>query len=970
MTRSGLTAFLLLSAFAVPAMPQSATSADIEGLVTDQAGAAVPGAELKITNKETGVQRRGETNSLGRYRIAALPASEYDLHISKAGFAAYERKGLTLQVGQLAALDVTLSIAGQVQEVTIVEAAPMVDTGRATIGAVVNRNEIDGLPINGRSFLDFSRTVAGVTAQQTSGQGSGLSFNGQRGRSNNLSVDGADNNGALNGNTRLTMSQDAVREFQVVTNQFAPEFGNAAGGLVNVISRSGTNGFHGNAFLFARDEALDGRNAFVTDAEKPPFRRKNLGATLGGPVIRNKTFFFASVEHMKRNESDIVTLSDATVGTINSVLASRPIPNGGVKSVMNGVFPVDRIDTLSSFKLDHAFNASNSASFRYIFGQSRESNGGGVAIGGTTDVSGGGGQKTRDQSFLGTLTHIFSPTLLSETRFQFSPRNLMQYANDPIGPRVTISGVGAFGRNVNFPVLLDETRYQWQQSISKQTGRHYFKFGADINYLKAHTSFPVNFAGTFTFASLADFVAGRANAFSQGFGNPEIRLPEKMLGFYAQDSFKLHPTLTLTYGLRYDYDMQPQNLKRDRSNPIEASLQDGINRDPNNWAPRLGINWNPDGKGKTSIRAGYGLFYDKIFLLVARNALISRQTLSLTATQATAQVPKGAFPPSESFPTGFALPKPSLNVVDSDLRIPYSQQGNFGVERALGRNWVVGATYVAVRGVKLLRSQNINLAPPVVLTRENAASLGVAAPNAQQIGRPYYGTNSRLTADFTNIQMVSASSSSIYHGGQFTVQKRFADGFQMRVNYTLSRAIDDASDFVQAQQPSNPYNAAAERSLSTEHQKHRLTVAGIWELPYRQAKAKNSSLGWIAGDWVLSTHWVFRSGTPENVTVGSDVNLDGNSSTDRPFNGQFEFGRNTYPGAESEVIDVRISRRIRIREGMSVQILGEAFNVQNRVNYSGLNTTWGTASAARSTFGIYQSAGNPRQVQLGMKFAF
>ena len=203
---------------------------------------------------------------------------------------------------------------------------------------------------------------------------------------------------------------------------------------------------------------------------------------------------------------------------------------------------------------------------------------------------------------------------------------------------------------MNFPVLLDETRYQWQQSISKQTGRHYFKFGADINYLKAHTSFPVNFAGTFTFSSLADFVAGRVNAFSQGFGNPEIRLPEKMLGFYAQDSFKLHPTLTLTYGLRYDYDMQPQNVKRDRSNPIEASLQDGINRDPNNWAPRLGINWNPDGKGKTSIRAGFGMFYDKIFLLVARNALISRQTLSLTATQATAQVTQRRFPAERVFP--------------------------------------------------------------------------------------------------------------------------------------------------------------------------------------------------------------------------------------------------------------------------------------------------------------------------------
>ena len=965
MHRTTLALLCALFLFAPAAAPQSSTSADLEGTLTDQAGAAIPSATVVVINRETGVERRGESNALGRYRVAALPASEYDLRITKDGFAVVERRGLILQVGQVATVDVALPLASQTQEITITEAAPMVETGRASVGAVVNRNDIDNLPINGRTFLDFSRTVAGVTAQQTSGQGSGLSFNGQRGRSNNLSVDGADNNGSLNGNTRLMMSQEAVREFQVVTNQFAPEFGNAGGGLVNVVSRSGGNDYHGNAFLFARDEALDGRNAFVTDAEKPPFNRRNLGATLGGPIVRNRTFFFASVEYIKRNESDVVTLSDDTVRAINTVLAARPIPNGGVKSVANGTFPVGRINTVTSLKLDHTLSSADSLSFRYIFGQERESNAGGVAIGGTTDVSGGGGQRTRDQSFLVSWNHIFSPTLLSETRFQFAPRNLTQYANDPIGPRVTISGVGNFGRNVNFPVLLDESRYQWQHSLSKQLGRHYFKFGADINYLRAHTSFPVNFAGTFTFSNLADFAAGRVNQFTQGFGNPEIRLPETSLGFYVQDVFKLNEKLTLTYGLRYDYDMQPQNVKRDRTNPIEAPLQDGVNRDPNNIAPRIGINFNPDGKGRTSIRAGYGVFYDKIFLLVARNALISRQTLTLASAPATARLPLGAYPPSEKFPEGFALPKPSLNIADSNLVIPYAQQGNFGVEHSLSRNWVVGATYVVVRGVKLLRSQNINLGPPVIMTAENGPSLGVARPNPQQIGRPYYGANNRLTQDFTNIQMVSSSSSSTYHGAQFTVQKRFADGFQMRVNYTLSKAIDDSSDFVQAQQPSNPYNARAERSLSTEHQAHRFTLTGVWELPYKHNAAR-----WLLGDWVLSTSWVYRSGTPQNVTVGSDVNADANSSSDRPFNGTQELGRNTYAGPESFVVDLRVAKRIRIRERISVQILGEAFNVQNRVNYSDVNTTWGTDIAPRATFGNYQSANNPRQVQFGLKFAF
>ncbi len=962
---------LVICSFLIPAPihAQSATAADLEGTVTDPAGGTISGAELVATNIETGSTRQGTTNSLGLYRIPALAAGSYKLRISKTGFAGVERQGLTLQIGQVVTLDIQLPVAAQAQEVTISAAAPIVETGRASVGAVINRAEIDNLPTNGRNFLDFSRTVAGVTGQQTSGQGSGISFNGQRGRSNNIVIDGATGNGQLNGNTRLTMSQDAVREFQVVTNQFAPEFGNAGGGLVNIVSRSGTNEYHGNLFLFARNEALDARNAFVTDKEKPPFRRKNSGATLGGPILRNRTFFFAAVEYINRNESDVVTIPDEAVRTINATLAAHPIPNAGVRSVSNGTFPVDRITTLASLKLDHSFNVNNSAVFRYLYGQARDANAGGVGIGGLTDVSGGGGMRTRDQSFLGSFTHIFTPALLGETRFQFAPRRLAQYDNDPIGPRITISGVANFGRNINFPVLLDEASEQVQQDLSWQRGRHFFKFGADINRIRAHTSFPVSFGGSFSFASLPDFVAGRVNQFTQGFGDPQIELPETLVGFYAQDSFKVHEKLTLAYGLRYDYDMQPQGIRRDRNNPIEAALQTGIHRDANNVAPRFALTFNPDGKGKTLIRTGYGLFYDKIFLLVARNALLARQTITLASGPATAQLSRGTFPQSRTFPSGVALPKPSLNTVDPNIVIPYAQQANFGIERELAANWVAGADYVLVRGVKLLRSQNLNLGPPTLLTPANAPQLGIPRPNAQQLGRLIFGTNNRLNPDFTNIQQVSSSGSSTYHGLRLSLRKRFSQGFQLRANYTLSKAIDDGSDFVQAQQPSNPYNGRAERALSTEDQRHRFTLTGVWELPYRRAPSGNTPARWIFGDWSIATLWVLRSGTPQNVTVGSDVNLDGNSN-DRPFNGTYELGRNTYRGPGFRSIDVRLSKRIQFREKMYLQFLAEAFNVENRVNYSDVNTTWGTELAARPSFGQFLAANDPRQIQIGVKFQY
>ena len=948
---------------------QSAATGDLQGTITDATNAAVAEVRVSAANSATGLVRTVVTNELGRYRLPGLPAGEYKVRLVRQDFTTTERSGIVLRVGAVATVDVQMSVAGLSQIVTITDPAPMVEPGKASVGSVVDQNEIANLPINGRNFLDYSRTVAGVTAQQTSGQGSGLSFNGQRGRSNNLSIDGVDNNGQLNGNTRMAISQEAVREFQVVTNQFAPEFGNAGGGLVNVISRSGTNDTHGSLFLFARDESLDARNAFVTDAEKPPFRRRNFGASLGAPIVKNRTFIFGAVEYVGRNESGVVTIGDAAVQSINAVLAQRPIPNGGVRAISNGTYPVDVISTVASVKLDQYLGDRNRLSFRYLYGQEHETNSGGVGIGGLTEVSGGGGQRDRDQSLVASWNHIFSPTMFGDTTVQYAPRNLTQYANDMLGPRISISGVATFGRSTSFPVLLDETRYQFKQSFAKEAGRHYIQFGTDLQDLQAHTSYPNTFAGQFSFASLADFAAGKVNTFSQGFGDPVMDLPDRLLGFYLQDTFRVTSKLTLVYGLRYDYDMQPQGIARDRTNPIEAYTQTGINRDGNNLAPRLGMTWNPDGKAKTVFRAGYGLFYDKIFLLVARNALIARQTLSLTSAQGTAQWPLGAFPESNSFPTGATIPKPSLNTVEPNLQMPYAQQGNFGVERQISRDWSLGVNYTGVRGVKLLRSMNINLAPPTVLTLDNAAQLGVAKPNFEQIGRPYYGANNKIDPNLTNIQQVQSSASSTYHGVQFTLQKRFAKGLSMRANYTFSKAIDDASDFTQGQQPSNPFNAHAERSLSYEDQRQRFTMVGVWEIPYRSEKGKGSFGRSLLGDWVLSTSWLARSGAPQNVTVGSDSNGDGNS-TDRPFNGAYELGRNTYTGPNFFGIDARLAKRVLIGEKITIQIMGEAFNLQNRVNYSSVNTIWGTSLLPAANFGQLTAANDPRQIQLGIRILF
>jgi hypothetical protein len=959
----------LLTATRSPA--QSASGGDFEGTIRDSTGAVLPGASLVLTNVETGVERTSVAGDNGRYRIPSVPAGEYALAVSLEGFTTVQRTGLTLEVGQVLTVDIELPVGGVTQEVTVTAAAPIVERGRTQGGAVVSRTEIENLPSNGRDFLSFSTVIAGVTGQQMSGQGSGLSFNGQRGRSNNISVDGVDSNGQLNGNTRLTISQEAVREFQVVTSQFAPEFGRASGGLVNIVSRSGTNDFRGNAFLYVRDESMDARNAFVTEG-KPQFQRQNFGGTLGGPITRNQTFFFGAFEKLQRDESDIVTISDAAVETINATLAARPIPNAGVTSIENGVFPVTRDDTLASLKIDHTLGTSHTLGFRYTYGKSVEANAGGVGIGGLTAVSGGGGQRGTDQSYLASWTQIISPALLGEAKLQIAPRDLTQYANDEIGPRISISGVATFGRSTNFPVILDETRTQGGYTLSWQRGSHFFKFGGDVNHIAANTSFPVSFAGSFSFGSLATFVAGTPTTFTQGFGNPQIELPDTLYGLFAQDSWTVNDRLTLVYGLRYDYDAQPQGIPRDRSNPIEAPLQDGIHRDPNNVSPRVGFTWDPIGGGRTLVRGGYGRFYDKVFLLVARNALLARQSISLSGANAAAQFRQGAFPESDQLPPGFTLSRPSINLADPEMEIPYIDQVSLGVERQIATNWAAGVNFVRNWGSQLLVSDNTNLGPPTVLTLQNAASLGVANPTPQQIGRPYFGSTNRLDANYNNIQVVSSSGWSQYYGLQFMVQKRLADGYSLRFNYVLSESKDDGSDFTQAEQPSNPYDRRAERSYSAEHQRHRVTISGVWEIPYGQGRDQdgNAALRAVFGGWTLSGTFTYRSGTAQNPGVGSDVNVDGNSSSDRPIVDGVELERNSYEGADYASLNTRLSKRFRFDRRFALLLQLEAFNLLNRTNLSGLNLTWGTLATPRDTYGTFTSAADPRQLQLGVKFEF
>ncbi|MDE1154757.1 MAG: carboxypeptidase regulatory-like domain-containing protein [Acidobacteriaceae bacterium] len=939
--------------------------------VTDGSDASLPGAQLTLTAQDTGVTRHAQTDSVGHYHFTALPIGVYQLSTSKDGFNTEERQGINLNVGQIATLTVKLAIASAQQSVVVTGDTPIVDSARTTVGGVVDQAQIDNLPINGRDFLNFAPTVAGVTSQQTSGQGSGLSFNGQRGRSNNIMLDGVENNGQLNGDVRTTMSQDAVQQFQVVTNLFPAEYGNAGGGLVNIVSKSGGNKYHGDLFYFARDASMDARNYF-TNTAKPTFSRKDPGMTLGGPIDKGKTFFFGSVEYIGARQYGQTTITDSNVAAINAVLASRPIPGSDVKSIANGSFPVMQTQTLASFRIDHNFNENNQLTFRYLYGLVDQSNSGGISIGNLTDVSGGGGLHEKDNAYLVSYTHIFNPTMLNELRFQYAPQHMTQYANDAVGPRITISGVANWGRSVDFPVLLNESHYQWHEALSKSKGKHFFKVGGDVDYISAYTSFPVSFAGSFTFASLSAFQSGTPTTFSQGFGDPDIKLPDTLISVWAEDEWKPTPRFTLDYGLRWDYDMQPQGFKRNPSNPIEAPLDTGMPREAHNFGPRVAMAYSLDSSSKTVLRAGYGLFYDKLFLLAARNTLLARQSISMTGSAATAQFAAGAFPESNQYPTGVNIPTPSINRVDPNLVLPYDHQASLTIDRALSANWHVQASYVYVHGVRMIKSANTNLEAPSIDLNKN--------DGAQKYGRPIY-SSARLNPEFNNIETLGSWGSSIYNALELTLEHRFAHGFSFRANYIYSKAEDDASDFTQAMQANDPYNPRAEWSLSDEDQRNRFTAIGVWNLPYHHHDGRNSALSWVLGDWVASTLVSLHGFTPYNITVGSDVNGDNNSSTDRPIvdsatcdptssSSCTMLGRNTGKGPRLASADFRLAKRIPLHRDISAEFLAEGFNIFNHPNFDDQYTTWGTGATPRSTLGQYTGAGDPREVQLGAKLYF
>ena len=904
---------------------QNVTSAALSGSIHDASGAVVTGANITATNIETNQHVTTTSDNEGRYRFPYLRTGDYDLKIEAQGFAGITRQ-LTLSVGQSLDLPVKLEVAGVAAQVNIDSDVPMIETVRTQITETIRPREINELPLNGRNYLDLALLIPGVSPTNTGSNqrfaetsavpGQGISIAGQRNLYNSFIVDGVSANDDAADLTGTYYSEEVIDQFQVVTSGGIAEFGRASGGVVNILTRSGTNDFRGSIYGFFRNQRFDARNPLAPT--KDLLTQAQYGGTLSGPLRSDRTFFFTNFEQTRRNYSAVITIDPSFVSTINNRLRAVNYPS----LIETGVVPAS-FDTTNFFaRFDHKLNSRNDLSGRYSLYHIGAVNS--RTVGGLNSVSRGSGLNNTDQTVQVSNVTTLSNRTLNEARFQYTNSRLDQPINDTTGPAVNIGGVANFGAATFSPLGRDINLVEVVNNVSTQRGNHSLKAGGGFLYNHVNIFFPGAVQGVYQFNSLAAFLAGNYFSYQQAFGVPEQAQSNPNFGLFVQDEWRVRPDLTLNAGLRYDAQF----------------LSEPIQTDTNNISPRLGIVWAP-GDRKTVIRASYGLYYDRIPLRATSNALQRDGSKYIVAQLSPTQPGAPVFPNVLTVQPTTLATRPNITRIDPEIESSYSQQANLQVERELPGNTVLSVGYLHLRSRHLILSRNVNV--PTVPVSAGIPNLGRPDPNWGNIGR------------------FESSGNSAYDGMVVSLNQRATRWSSLRVSYTLSKTIDNAGNFFFST-PQNNFNTRDDRGLSDNDQRHRLVISGSLEVPEHQ---KPTGLQRILCGFQAGYIFTYASRLPFNVLLGSDRNFDSNNN-DRPIG----VGRNTGRGFDYASLDLRLSRRFKITERVDFQLLAEAFNVLNRPNFGVPNNTFGPGVAPLPRFGQPTQAFDPRQFQFGMRVSF
>ncbi len=980
-----------------------ASAGSIEGTVTDTHGAVVPDAKVTARNLQTGLTRDATSNSDGLYRLLVLPVGDYDVTIEKQGFAAIRHQGVKVQVGEKLTLDVQLGAAGAIESVNVTAEAPIVETTRTQVSTTVNDRAVANLPTNGRNFIDFVLLTPGVVLDRS--RTGDISFAGQRGTLNSLQIDGADNNNTFfgqalgrtgSGRAPYQFSQDAVQEFQVNSNSYTAEFGRAGGAVINVVTKSGTNAFHGTAFEFYRDKALNANTFFNNAAGRradgslirpvPPLHAHQFGGNIGGRIVKDKTFFFFDYDDQRRRDPIDVLLGGTRVGSSDPNFAAQ---QAALAEIATHGVSYNRLFDQKVYLLkgDWQITKSNHFTARwnhqdFVGGALENSAPVGIfTTQSTFEHTGNSNVKTDTLTF--SLASVLTNSVVNEFRFQYARDGEPGTANSDT-PELSINQgglVALLGRNNFSPRETTENRYQYIDNVSYTRGKHGLKTGVDVNIENILNFFPGFFGGQYFFNSLADFANRKPLRFTQSFAgagtdgpttHPDIR----EFSSFVQDDWRVSPRLTFNVGLRYDL----QKMKKPTiSNPDATLLAAGINTgqlktDKNNFAPRLGFAWNPLSSNKLVVRGGYGIYFGRTPAIMLATATSNNglQVISVTFTGSAMPTFPNRF---SSLPTGGTAAAANIFFFAPDYVSPYTQQWSLGVEHQLFKDMSVTISYLGVKGTHLQRTRDINFLPPTLVSTSDGAFTFLRFPG-------------RRFTNFGRISEFESTANSIYNGLTVQVNKRFAKGFQLLGAFTYSKAIDDNPDATavvpfssgdELKIVQNTLNPRDDRGLSLNDVRKRLVISGIWDLsPYTKA-VDNPALQTLLSGWSLSGIFTAEDGRPFTAKVGSDLNNDSNARTDRVPG----VGRNTLIGPSFVSLDPRVTREIRFYERVRLQLIFEAFNVFNRTNFTNFSDIRETQYNITGTFanknlmlvtapGFGTSTGtfNPRQLQLAAKIIF
>jgi hypothetical protein len=1000
--------FCVLLALPAAAFGQARlTGADLTGVLTDQSGGVLPGATVTATNVETNVSRTVMTDGSGRYIVPALPPGMYTMRVELAGFATRTREGVLLALGRSVTMDFTLALSAATEEVTVSGNVPLVDVGRTEVSTVVSQQFIDNLPINGRNFIGFSVITPGVSTDKTPQQGasatSGLSFTGQRARSNNIMVDGLDNNDPVVGAVRAVFSQEAIREFQVLTDSYSAEFGKASGGVVNIVTKSGTNTVHGNAFYYFRDKSLNAKNYFdqfdlfgnAVDLEKAPFNQHQWGATLGGPAKKDRSFFFLSAERTDVKDSRLVKIDPTAAALLTSV--GFPVETGNVSAgVKNSeVFG----------KLDHQWTPERSLTVRGSFADVARD--GVDDYGGTVAKSLGSTQLRTDWGLSASETDVWSARWLNELRTQFAHEDQTIQSLDPTcagpcvgldqgGPTLEITGVASVGRQRFTPQTRINSRIQLLDTVSYIAGSHHYKAGVEYNRVDTPSSaLPLHFGGRYIFSAIPalgvtsalDGVRkGVPAAYVQGYGNPAFVGTTNDLSLFVQDEWRLG-RVTVKPGLRYQRQFWSDYTYK-VSDVGGSSFSYPFANDPNNLAPRVALAYDLTGDGRTSLHGSYGIFYENtITALQSITQIITGtqdgvRTLVLAAPRASLawSAPNHRLTEDQAKALlGGSYPSTVISA-DPSLKTGHTHQAAVGVDRAWGPDVTVSVNAVFVRGYNQPGTIDYNPALPAVLgTSRRPNDLPCSAnPAATCI-------NGGIPGSSASILQYSSFGDSWYKGMTVALAKRASHNSQFLVSYTLSKAEDTSTDFQSNFIPQNNglgrnpsdkfglplgFDPDLERGPATHDQRQRFVMSGMYNLP---------------ADVQVSGIFTAASGRPYTPLAGADLNADGNGGAfppDRarvnPASEATSVGRNSETTEAQYNVDLRVSKRIRFGRRVALEVILDAFNVFNRVNFvedtnQSSFTIFGSGaypSSPLSTYGRYTLTLPPRQVQLAGKISF